>query len=109
MNLAHPEARRALRSVVQALVALIVIAIVAYIVHLLDGQPRHLSRIAMGCLSIVFIGTLLYGAENVTRAVNFSLGRDGLRGSIGEGPGDAAQKTADAAQKQADHIQEIEQ
>jgi hypothetical protein len=85
MSLNNPDARRALRSVVQAVVALVVVFLVGVIIHFLRNHPQELYGIGIGCLVIVGIGTLLYGAENVTRAVKFK-GPLGVEGSIGDEP-----------------------
>lgn len=83
MTLRNPDSRRALRSIVQAIVALVVVGLVAVIIHHLKGQPHELYGIGLGALVIVGIGTLLYGAENVTRAVKFK-GPLGIEGAIGD-------------------------
>lgn len=82
-GLDNPDKRRALRSIVQAVVALAVIALVGWIVHLLRTETEPLYKIALALLGIVFAGTVFYGAENVTRAVKIKAGPDGLEGSIG--------------------------
>lgn len=82
-GLDNPDKRRALRSIVQAVVALAVIALVGWIVHLLRTETEQLYKIAIALLGIVFAGTVFYGAENVTRAVKIKAGPDGLEGSIG--------------------------
>ena len=69
MSLRDPDSRRALRSVIQAIVALAVIPLIAWLIDLLDKQPDALLKIAMALLGIVALGTVFYGAENVTRAV----------------------------------------
>lgn len=85
MSLRNPDSRRALRSVVQALVAVVIVALVAVIIHHLRGHAHELYGLGMGSLVIVGIGTLLYGAENVTRAVRFK-GPLGIEGGIGDEP-----------------------
>lgn len=69
MSLRDPDTRRALRSVIQAIVALAIIPLIAWLIHLLDNEPDALLKIAMALLGIVALGTVFYGAENVTRAV----------------------------------------
>lgn len=83
LGLDNPDKRRALRSIVQAIVALAVIALVGWIIHLLRTEPDPLYHIALALIGIVFAGTLLYGAENVTRAVKIKAGPDGLEAGIG--------------------------
>jgi hypothetical protein len=82
--LTNPEARRALRSIVQAVVALVVVGLVAWIIHKLDGNAGPLERIAMFLCCIVALGTLGYIAENVTRAIKFKIGAGGIEGGIGD-------------------------
>lgn len=82
MSLTNPDARRALRSIVQAIVALVIVGLVGVIIHHLRGSPRELYGIGIGSLVIVGLGTLLYGAENVTRAIKFK-GPLGMEGEIG--------------------------
>ncbi len=101
MILKNPEARRGLRSVVQAIVALVVIGLVAWIVHLLAAHPVPLENIALACLAIVALGTTGYIAENTVRAIK--LKGFGVEASIGDAP-EAAQAVADAAQDEADSI-----
>jgi hypothetical protein len=84
-GLDNADRRRGLRSIVQAIVALMVIGLVAWIIHLLRTEPDPLYHIALALIGIVFAGTLLYGAENVTRAIKIKAGPDGLEGSIGGG------------------------
>lgn len=100
MNLKDPDARRGLRSVVQAIVALLVIIIIWVAVHYLKDQPKELYRVAMALCVIVGIGTLLYGAENVTRAVRFK-GPLGIEGGIGEEEKRAAEHVLDGAKEAA--------
>jgi len=82
VSLSNPEARRGLRSVVQALVALAIVGLVAWIVHLLRTEASPLENIALALIGIIALGTIFYGAENVTRAVKFKAGF--IEGEIGE-------------------------
>ena len=82
MSLNNPDSRRALRSVVQAIVALALIALLYWLTHLLSKDTEGLRDIARGALIICGLGTLLYGAENVGRAVTFR-GPFGIGGGIG--------------------------
>jgi hypothetical protein len=74
LGLDSPDRRRALRSIVQAVVALVIVGLVAWIVHLLRTEVEPLYKIALALLGIVFAGTVFYGAENVTRAVKIKAG-----------------------------------
>jgi hypothetical protein len=69
VNLSNADVRRGLRSVVQALVALALIGLLFWLTDLLSNDVASLREIARGALIIAGLGTLLYGAENVTRAV----------------------------------------
>lgn len=82
MSLNNPDSRRALRSVVQAIVALALIALLFWITGLLEKDADGLRGIARGALIICGLGTLLYGAENVTRSVKFKAGP--VEGGIGD-------------------------
>lgn len=88
MSLNNPDSRRALRSVIQAIVALAVIGLLYWLTHLLSKDVDGLRGISRGALIIVGMGTLLYGAENVTRAVRFK-GPFGIEGGIGGDDGAA--------------------
>lgn len=85
LGLDNPDKRRALRSIVQAVVALAVIGLVGWIIHLLRTEAEPLLKIALALLGIVFAGTVFYGAENVTRAVKIKAGPSGLEADIGGG------------------------
>ena len=74
LGLDSPDRRRALRSIVQAVVALVIVGLVGWIVHLLRTEVEPLYKIALALLGIVFAGTVFYGAENVTRAVKIKAG-----------------------------------
>ena len=102
--LTNPEARRGLRSIVQAVVALAVIGLVAWIIHLLRTEAEPLRQIALALIAIVGLGTTGYIAENVGRALTFKAGLDGIEAGIGAE--DAAQSVADAAQVQADDLKQ---
>jgi hypothetical protein len=82
LGLDNPDKRRALRSIVQAVVALVIVGLVAWIIHLLRTEVEPLYKIALALVGIVFAGTVFYGAENVTRAVKIKAGI--LEGSIGD-------------------------
>lgn len=59
---------------VQAVIALGLIALLYWLTHLLSKDVIGLRSIARGSLLIIGLGTLLYGAENVGRAVKFKAG-----------------------------------
>ena len=82
-KLRDPDERRALRSVIQAAVALIVVGYVAWIIHLLRQEANPLMQIALGLVAVIGLGTFFYGAENVTRAVKFKAGLTGVEAQIG--------------------------
>jgi hypothetical protein len=82
LGLDSPDRRRALRSIVQAVVALVIVGLVGWIIHLLRTEVDPLYKIALALLGIVFAGTVFYGAENVTRAVKIKAGI--LEAGIGE-------------------------
>ncbi len=103
MTMLHnADARRGLRSIIQAIVALIVVGFVGWIIYLLQNETNPLLQICIGLLGIVGMGTLFYGAENVTRAVKLKAGTNGFEAEIGAA--DAAQSVATAAQKKADTV-----
>jgi hypothetical protein len=78
----NPNSRRALRSIVQAIVALALIGLLYWLTQLLSRDVIGLRQIARGALIICGLGTLLYGAENVSRAVKFKAGP--IEGGIGD-------------------------
>jgi hypothetical protein len=82
VSLNNPDSRRALRSIVQGIVALALIALLYWITSLLSKDIIGLRNIARGALIICGLGTLLYGAENVTRSVRFKAGP--IEGGIGD-------------------------
>jgi low temperature requirement protein LtrA len=81
MSLNNPDSRRGLRSVIQAVSTLAFIALLWWITGRLT-QEHSLLTVARGALLILGLGELLYGAENVTRAVNFKVGP--IEGGIGD-------------------------
>jgi hypothetical protein len=97
------ESRRALRSIVQAVVALAMIPLVAWLIHLLGKEPEALVKIALALLGIVGLGTMFYGSENLTRAIKFKVS---AAGAEFESAGYAADAVADAAREEADSIKE---
>lgn len=72
MRLTNPDARRALRSVIEAVVALALVGLLYWLTSLLGAVPEGLKAIARGCLIILGLNTIFYGAENVTRAIKLT-------------------------------------
>lgn len=108
MTLSNPDVRRALRAVIQAVLALALIVLLYWITGKVASNSPVLMAIARGTLIILGIGELFYGGENVTRAFKLS-GPAGFGAEFGDDdppPAAAAQAVADAAQGQADAISE---
>ena len=82
--LTTPEARRGLRAIVQAMAALAGMALLAWIISLSEGRGETLAAIAYGLLGLAAMRELFYGSENVTRALKFSIGRDGVTADMGD-------------------------
>lgn len=82
MNLSNPEARRGLRSVVQAVVALALLGLAWWLSGRLTTEDglREALRWALG---IAALGTFFYGLENSTRAFKLSAGKDGVKMEAG--------------------------
>lgn len=100
--LTNPESRRALRAVIQAVSALVGLFFIGWLISLLSGDSASLYKIALALLGIAAMRELFVGSENVTRAVKFHAGVDGVSGSIGAD--EAAQVVATAAQDKADEV-----
>ena len=79
--LTNPETRRALRSIVQALVVFALLALVWLWSARLDAQA--LREAVRWALAIIALGTLFYGLENTTRALKLKAGRDGVEVEAG--------------------------
>lgn len=101
LDLHAPEGRRALRAIIAALIELALVALVWVYTAQLRGTL--LASVLHSALFIIGVAVLLYGAENVTRAVTFAWSAKGVSGSIG-GEVEAAQAVADAATDKADEI-----
>lgn len=84
MSLSHPDERRALRSAINAAMALIGLGFVGWIIWLLAGEAGFLFYIALALLAINFAREIFAGVENVARAAKAKIGRDGVELSIGE-------------------------
>ena len=84
MMLSNPDHRRALRSAVNAAMALIGLGFVGWIIWLLAGNAGFLFYIALALLAINFAREIFAGVENVSRAVTARLGRDGIELNVGK-------------------------
>lgn len=76
MILANPEARRALRSIVQALVVFTLLALVWWWSERFDQETLRAGM--HWALGIVGLGTLGYVMENGLRALKLKAGKDGV-------------------------------
>lgn len=104
MILTNPDARRALRAMVEAVATLALLAIVWRIVSLLADNPAGLTSIAHAALAIIAIGALFYGAENGIRAARISA--FGVSGEMTSDAPAAARVVAGAAEEAAAEIEE---
>ncbi|MDE2302425.1 MAG: hypothetical protein KGK11_07670 [Sphingomonadales bacterium] len=73
-GLSHPQGRRALLALIEAVVALGLLALVWRITGLVATDSRSLVEVARGALGILALGTLFYGLENVSRTFRLQLG-----------------------------------
>jgi hypothetical protein len=105
VNLANPDVRRGLRAAVDAAALLALVALLYWLTDKLSGNAHGLAGIAHGSLIIIGLGTLFYGAENVTRAIKLT-GPAGFAAEFGADAPAAAQTVADAAKTKADQISE---
>ena len=85
-GLRDPDARRALRAVIEAAIAIALVAMVWWIAEALRGDVGGLREIARGALLIIGLGTMFYGMENVTRALRFQAGPAGVEVEAGPEP-----------------------
>ena len=102
MSLSHPDERRALRSAINAAMALIGLGFVGWIIWLKAEETGLLLYVAMFLLAINWTREVFHGAENTARAISFRAGKNGIEASVG----DAAQEVAEAAADKADEITE---
>jgi hypothetical protein len=72
MSLNNPDSRRALRSVIHSISALVLTGLLFWLTGLLKHSNEGLITIARGALTILGVGEFMYGAENVSRAVKIS-------------------------------------
>ena len=82
-GLRNPDARRALRAVVEAAISFGLLALVWRIAEGFRADPGGLREIARGALLIIGLGTLFYGMENVTRAFRIEVGPAGIAAEAG--------------------------
>jgi Na+-driven multidrug efflux pump len=82
--LRDPDSRRALRSIVQATIVLVMLGMLIWLIRLLSSSAPDLSRIATALCLIVGLYVLLVGVENVGRAV-VKVNKDGAEADIGNG------------------------
>jgi hypothetical protein len=68
-SLRDPDTRRAVRAIVQAVLALALIGLLYWIVGRVDSKSPLLNVVVRGTLIILGLGEVFYGAENVTRAI----------------------------------------
>jgi TRAP-type C4-dicarboxylate transport system permease small subunit len=78
IGLRNPDTRRALRAIVEAVIAVALLSLVWWIAEVLRGDAAGLREIARGTLIIIGLGTVFYGMENVTRAFRFQVGPAGV-------------------------------
>ena len=76
MNLSNPEARRGLRSVVMALLVLVLLVLLWRWAERLD--PADLLVLAKGLIMLLGFALLGYAFENGMRAVKGSISKDGV-------------------------------
>lgn len=84
MSLSDPDERRALRSAINAAMALIGLGFVGWIIYLKSDETGLLLYIALCLLAINWTREVFHGAENTARAINLRAGKDGIEASIGE-------------------------
>lgn len=97
------DTRRAIRTGVHTLGALVMIGLLTWSIHLLKTSPQYLAVIAMGLIAIMFIREVFHGVENSVARFKFSAGKDGISGEAERGE---VHEVADAAEAKADEISE---
>lgn len=102
--LTDPESRRGLRAIIQAVGALVSLSLLAWIIWISETQHATIYMIAGGLISLAGLRELFYGAENVTRALKFSISKDGVSADMG--PDEAADAVAGAAVAKADEVKD---
>jgi hypothetical protein len=68
-GLRDPDGRRAVRAIVQAVLALALIGLLYWVAGRVQAGSPVLNVIVRGALIILGLGEIFYGAENVTRAI----------------------------------------
>lgn len=81
MIFGDPEKRRALRSIVQAVVAFVLLGFLWFWAERL--QSAALLEVTRWALAIIGLGTLGYAMENGLRALKLSVGKGGLNVQAG--------------------------
>lgn len=76
-----PDLRRAIRTGVHTLGALVMLAFLGWIIYRLDGGG--LTLIGLGLVAILFVREMFHGAENVTARIKFSANTEGVSGEVG--------------------------
>lgn len=76
------DARRALRSITQAVGAAWALGLLTALIVLLDGSPEWRGWIAIGLVLILLVRELFHGAENVAARMDFKVDRTGASGSF---------------------------
>lgn len=76
----EPDTRRAVRTGVHTLGALVMLVLLAWIVG--KAQGPQLTVIGLGLVAILFVREMFHGAENVTARIKFGATRDGLTGEV---------------------------
>lgn len=71
-----PDTRRAFRTVVNAISALLILALIAVFADKLDQE--WLGWIVLGLVIITGIREIFHGAENVTARIKIAANKDGL-------------------------------
>ena len=76
-----PDIRRAIRTGVHTIGALVMLAFLGWIIAKAEGG--QLTLIGLGLVAILFIRELLHGGENISaRRLAFRFGADGAEGEI---------------------------
>jgi hypothetical protein len=108
VTLSNSDTRRALRAVIQAVLALALIGLLYWVSWRVRADSPAMLSIARGALIILGLGEIFYGAENVTRAIKLT-GPAGFGAEFGSDAPAAAQTVAKAAEAKADEITDASQ
>lgn len=84
-----PDSRRALRSVIHAIGALIMLVFLGWIIW----RGEHSAIVSLGLVAILFVREMFHGAENVTARIKFGASKDGVTGEVEPGKEDDVQIT----------------